>query len=280
MSSTSQNPLSGHFRQPALHLKLPSGGQFYTPDSIDMPVTGEIPVYPMTVKDELSLKTPDALMNGSGVVAVIQSCCPNIRNAWQVPSLDLDRILIAIRLATYGSGMDVNSNCPHCGERNEHTVDLRTVLDNAPTVDFQKTSEIDNLVFKFKPQNYRGITQTGQVAFEEQRLVDSITRNTSLPEEEKLRLFNKSFDKLKQMNVDVIVNSILSIVTPDGTEVTSAVYITEFINNCSRQSYMKIKDQIQELVNTLRLPDLDLTCDECSKAYKSKMDFDTTNFFV
>lgn len=279
MSNTT-NPLSGHFRQPALQIKLPSGGKFYPDGSLDLPVTGEIPVYPMTVKDELTLKTPDALMNGSGVVSVIQSCCPNILNAWHVPSLDLDRILIAIRLASYGAGMDVNSVCPSCNAKNEHTIDLRAVLDAAPAVDFQKTSELDGLTFRFKPQNYQGITRTGQVAFEEQRIVDSISKNRDLPEEEKIKMFNKSFDKLKQMNVDVIVNSIHSITMPDGTEVTNPVHIAEFVNNSGRQTYGAIKDQIQHLVDSLKLQDLELTCESCETPYKTKMDFDATNFFV
>jgi hypothetical protein len=280
MSNTTLNPLLGHFRQPALHLQLPSRGEFYPAGSIDLPETGEIPVYPMTVKDELTLKTPDALLNGSGVVSVIQSCCPAILNAWHVPSLDLDRILIAIRLASYGEGMDVVSTCPNCAEKNEHTVDLRVVLDNAPQVDFHKSSEVEGLVFKFKPQNYQGITQTGQVSFEEQRLVDSISRNADLPEAEKLRMFNQSFEKLKQMNVDVIVNSIHSITTPDGTVVSDPLFITEFVNNSSRQVYFTIKQQIQDLMQQLKLSDLKLTCDACSTQYASKLDFDNTSFFV
>ena len=73
MANPAINPLSGHFRQPAIYLKLPSRGHFYPDNGIDLPVTGDIPVYPMTVRDELTLKTPDALMNGVGVINVIKS---------------------------------------------------------------------------------------------------------------------------------------------------------------------------------------------------------------
>ena len=74
--SISANPLSKHFRQPVLHLSLPSRGRFYPDDGLDMSATGTVPIYPMTVRDELALKTPDGLMNGQSVYEVIKSCCP------------------------------------------------------------------------------------------------------------------------------------------------------------------------------------------------------------
>ena len=119
----STNPLAKHFRQPQLYLKLPSQGKWYPQGSIDMPVTGELPVYPMTAKDELILQTPDALLNGQSTVEVIQSCVPSIKDAWKMPSIDLDAVLIAIRQATYGPGMDFFSVCPHCQRKNENTVE-------------------------------------------------------------------------------------------------------------------------------------------------------------
>jgi hypothetical protein len=75
------NPLSKYFRRPEIYYKLPSNGRYWPENSIELPVNGEIPVFPMTNADEITLKTPDALMNGAGIVSVIQSCCPNIVDA-------------------------------------------------------------------------------------------------------------------------------------------------------------------------------------------------------
>ena len=55
------NPLAKHFRQPAIYLQLPSGGKYWPDGSIDLPLNGQIPVYPMTTRDEISIRTPDAL---------------------------------------------------------------------------------------------------------------------------------------------------------------------------------------------------------------------------
>ena len=94
MAVNSNNPLQKHFRQPAVYLRLPAGGRFWDSKALEMPESMEIPIYPMTIKDEITIKTPDALMNGQGVVDVIHSCCPSIKNAWATPSVDLDAIFI------------------------------------------------------------------------------------------------------------------------------------------------------------------------------------------
>ena len=107
------NPLTKHFRQPKLYLKLPSGGQYWPEGSLDLPENGEVAVYPMTAKDELVLKTPDALINGESTATMISSCIPNIKNAYDTPSLDLDAILIAVRIATYGEKLTITAPVPN-----------------------------------------------------------------------------------------------------------------------------------------------------------------------
>ena len=92
------NPLKQYFRQPAIYIKLPSQGQFYPEGALDMPPNGELPVYPMTAIDEITYRTPDALFNGNATVNVIQSCMPNIRDPWSIPAMDVDTILVSIRI--------------------------------------------------------------------------------------------------------------------------------------------------------------------------------------
>ncbi|CAB4133733.1 hypothetical protein UFOVP257_455 [uncultured Caudovirales phage] len=277
MAIPAANPLFKHFRQPAIYLKLPSGGQFWDKNSIDLPVTGEIPIYPMTVKDEITFKTPDALMNGSGVVDVIQSCCPNIKDAWKIPTTDIDPILIAIRLASYGHEMDISSKCPHCGDDNENTLDLRIVLDSLPMVDF-KSVKIDNLVFQFKPQVFKNLNDTNLITFEQERLIRAIN-NSELDSDQKMTEFNKIFPNLTDMSIMVIVNSIQSITTEDGTVVSDISLIKEFIHNCDRQVFNLIKDEIDNISKKLKLKPITITCSECTNQYESDLSFEQSNFF-
>jgi hypothetical protein len=282
MANPVNNPLFKHFRQPAIYLKLPSGGRYYPDGSIDLPVAGDIPVYPMTVKDELTLKTPDALMNGQGIVDMVKSCCPNIKDPWMIPTIDLDPIFIAIRLASYGHGMDIITTCPHCKTKNEYTIDLRRILDGTKGSGFENPVKIDGLTFKFKPQQYKHVNNANLITFEEQRLVDRIINNTSLSDEQKKAQFDASFEKITKMNVETVVSSIEHITTEDGTVVSDPAQIVEYLNECSRKTYNDIRESVLKAINSNKLDDLELTCDneECGKEYKSELSFDQANFFA
>ena len=106
------NPLKKYYRQPKQFVRLPSNYKYYKPGTIQVPESGEVAVFPMTAKDELLFKTPDALLNGEATVRVIQSCIPAITNAWEMPALDIDTCLVAIRMATYGTKMQVKVFVP------------------------------------------------------------------------------------------------------------------------------------------------------------------------
>ena len=55
----------------------------------------------------------DALLNGQSVVDVVQSCVPSIKNAWAVPTIDMDALLVAIRMATFGEKLEVKGQVPN-----------------------------------------------------------------------------------------------------------------------------------------------------------------------
>ena len=43
--NSSVNPLSAFMRQPKIYIRLPSGGNYWPEGSIEIPETGELPVY-------------------------------------------------------------------------------------------------------------------------------------------------------------------------------------------------------------------------------------------
>ena len=103
------NPLEGYLRVPKLYVQLPSRGKFSTLDT-KSEITDEIPIFPMTAKDETMLRNPDALLNGESLVSVIKSVT-GIQDVYNLASNDLDVILLASRLATYGKDLEIKSTC-------------------------------------------------------------------------------------------------------------------------------------------------------------------------
>ena len=272
------NPLRQFFRQPAIYLKLPSGGEHWPPGSIDMPSNGELPVYPMTAIDEITYRTPDALFNGQAVVNVTQSCIPNIKNAWQMPDLDINTILTAIRIASYGHELEVSSTCPSCKEENEYGFDLRAVLDRLTVPDFKKTLGQGDLEIIFQPISYETQNQHSQKQFELQQTINSITRS-ELSEQEKLQRINVIMKDITQITIQVLACRIKGVKTP-GALVTDTNHIMEFLQNCDKDMFNKIRDQVVAIRSKSELPAMPLKCTNCNNEYEQALNLDMSDFFA
>lgn len=240
------NPLAGLMRKPKLAIRLPSNGKFWPKGSLKISETGECAVYSMTAKDEILLKNPGTQTGGQAVVSVIQSCIPDIVNAWETPGLDLDTILIAIRIATYGptlkTPVEVNGLTTYVN------VDLPTVLDNILiTGVWDEQLILDNgMVIFLKPLPYKQISKAGIEASETQKIMN-VVNDEKLSEDKKLELFKESFVKLTDITIGVVAESIFKIITDDGTTVEDPKFISEFIQQCDREVFNQIRIRMNEL---------------------------------
>lgn len=281
---SSSNPLKKYFRQPKLYLKLPSSGNFYPKDALDKTDTGEYPVFPMTARDEITLKTPDALLNGQSTVEIIQSCMPNIKRAWDIPTIDLDAILIAIRIATYGEKIDLEVTLPNTDIVKEYTADLRLALDKLLNAAFDPVVEINNEITAFiKPLNYESFTKNSLKSLEEQRLF-SLVNNQDLSDEQKLAQFNKSFKVLTDITISNVAECLVKIQTPDG-DVTDPVFIKEFIDNADKEFFGKITSHLEQQRDKFQMPSFKIQTSEEEQAAGAPTEFETpivldaSNFF-
>ena len=273
----SANPLKQYFRQPAIYLRLPSGGDYWPQGSLNLPTNGELPVYPMTAIDEITYRTPDALFNGSAVTSVIQSCVPNILDAWAAPAIDINAILVAIRIASFGHEMEISPTCPACETTAELSVDLRALLDNSGRVDYSKPFRHGDLEVTFQPIDYREANRTSQQPFEYQRTIQSVSLS-ELDDEEKVKQLNAALQHITALTVNALVASIASIRTPTAT-VTEREHIAEFVNHCDRNLFNKMRDTVVEMRTQADLPPLDIECENCHHKYKSAVNLDQASFF-
>jgi T4 bacteriophage base plate protein len=272
------NPLSGYFRQPAIYLKLPSGGKGYPEGSLDLPLNGQIPVYPMTARDEITLKTPDALLNGEATTQVIASCVPNIRDPWAMPSMDIDSVLIAIRIASYGTDLELEPTCPHCGHENSFSVNLTNILDSQQHGAMQDHVQLSNgLVALLRPMDYRGVNQMAYKAFEEQRLISQIN-DAVMSDEDKIKMFTRSLIKMSSINLDMVITCVVAVQTPQGT-VSDPEHIGEWLNNITSDDFDTIRNVIESSSRKMKDRPFRATCVSCSGEWDIPIELDQSNFF-
>ena len=272
------NPLSQYFRQPSIYIRLPSQGQNYPAGTLVMPANGELPVYPMTAIDEITYRTPDALFNGQATVNVIQSCVPNIKDAWAVPSIDLDTILIAIRIASYGHEMEFATTCPACNATSERTIDLRTMLDALRAPDYTAHVSHGDLEIYFRPLSYKNLNDNSALQYEQQKLLQVIPDST-ISEADKMTALTQAFKSLTEITIRSLAISITAIKTPQAL-VSEPAHIEEFLKNCERDLFNQIRDHVLRLREQSELQPLKLECTACNHQYQQALTLDMASFFA
>jgi hypothetical protein len=273
----SNNPLSQYFRQPSIYVKLPSGGQHYADGAIDMPANGELPVYPMTAIDEITYRTPDALFNGNAVTNVIKSCVPAIRDPWAIPAMDVDSILVAIRIASYGHNMEMSTTCPHCENEADYGLDLRTILEQIKTPDYSKPIIAGDLQIFFKPMTYKHLNDNNQKQFEEQKLLQ-VLPDSDMPDTDKMTAMSAALVKITHITIDALSQSVAAVKTPDGL-VSEPGFIEEMLKNCDRRLFAQIRDHIINVKSQAEIQPIKLKCSACEKEYQQAVTLDMTSFF-
>jgi hypothetical protein len=242
-----------------------------------MPTNQELPVLPMTAIDEITYRTPDALFNGSATVNVIQSCVPSITDAWMIPSMDLDTILVGIRIASHGHEMEFETTCPSCQHIAEHILDLRSVLDRIQAGDYSKPIKFGDVEIYLRPMTYKNLNDNNLIQFEQQKIIQSLPE-TNMPESEKMSALSLALSRVTDLTVSSLAQSIQVIKTPNAM-VSESEYLAEFLKNCDRKLFNAIRDTIVELKSKSEMQPMDLTCPECNYQYKQLITMDMTSFF-
>ncbi len=279
------NPLQKYYRQPAIYIKLPSGGKYYPKEVFTPTETGEIPILPMTAKDELTFKTPDSMINGQATVDVIKSCVPNFLDPWKMVNYDTDAVLLAIRIATFGEMMEVSYTIPGPEDRQTTSVNLPAILEDLGKIkieDYATTTK--GFKVKIQPLDYKTLTRVQIAKFEQQKMYGTIN-NSTLTEEQKQTAFNKSFETLNTVNFSLLLDSIQEITTPEGAVVTDRQQILDFVNNADTKTVREIESKLTELRLQAQIKPVKVKSTEeqikkgVPATFEVPITFDNSNFF-
>ena len=201
-----------------------------------------------------------------------------------MPSIDLDAVLIAIRIATYGESMDVNINVPNTTIKRDYSMDLRLALDDLMMGTFVDTVNIGALTVTLKPINYKEFTAGAVKSFEEQRIIN-VVNDDKIDEQTKLSMFQQSFRKLTDITIAMVADSVVSIAV-DGEVVTDPTHITEFIAKSEKNFYAAIMAHVQKQRDSFSIKPIKVasTAEDIKAgapaSFEVPVTFDQSNFFA
>lgn len=269
------NPLQKYYRQPKIFIKLPSGGVFNEPGTIQGDVN-KLAVYGMTGMDEIILKTPDALLAGESTARVIESCCQNIKNAWDLSSLDTPMILAAIRIASYGNTMTVGHKCTKCGAEHDYDLDLGKIVEFYNNCAFDNRVEVGNLVVRLRPLTYKQSNEFSMRNFQlkqRSKQLDEIT-----DDQQRQTILKQLFDDMAVIQNDIFIATVEAVETSE-TVVTNSVHIQEWLKNCDADVFEAIKKKNSDNRDVWAMPLFPVTCSECGAETNLSIDLDHASFF-
>lgn len=275
------NPLSAYYRQPGIQISLPSKGNYYH-HHIETSIDGEIPVYPMTANDEIVVNNPDGLINGSSIEQIITSCCPAIKFPRDLPVADVDVILLAIKLVSFGPKMEIIGTCPKCKKETTFDFNIRDLLSQARSLPEPESVRLsDDLVAFVRPYSFKTSTIMNMSEFEEAKLLQLLINDDEANDEKRIAALSDSFKRLTDLSLSLLYQSVSKITSPQG-EVTDEKFIREYLNNTSADIVKKIQKKQEEL-NSYGMPKTQhVVCsnEECKHDWDMPIVYDPSSFFA
>lgn len=259
MQKNAPNPLSGLMRKSKLKINLPGGGKYWDKSSIVLNDDNEYSVFSITARDELNLKNPALLAEGEAIVRTIQSCIPDIKDAWKTPGIDIDALMIAIRIASEGNILKISEAIN--GQKFTFEVNLTDILNEVinNAIWEEKFALGDDFTVYLNPPKFKTITLLGREAIETQRIMNIV--NAEEDEELKINKFKKSFLKLTDIALALVLDCIYAI-DVEGQTVDNKTHIKEFVENCDSDIFTKIKERIDVLIEGYSIKPLKIKATE------------------
>jgi hypothetical protein len=273
------NPLKQYFRTFKLYLKIPSGTSYYPSTVLEYTDSGEVGVMPMTGKDELAFKNPDALLNGEALIEVITSCVPALKNPKALLTNDIDALITAIRYATYNDTLETTLICPKCSHENTFKIDLQYALDNMSILDDNYIVNLDTGLSVFvKPYTFPDLLKSLHAQFEQRKLAKAVESET-ITDLQRSEIFAKAFKEIAMSKYELMCNGVEKVVDESkNINVTDKKHIKEFLQNIDKKSADKIGDLIDEINQIGIKRTFTAKCEKCEHQWESEIDFNPVNF--
>lgn len=282
------NPLQNFFRKPKLSVLLPSRGRWYPKNSLSKTT---VDIYPMTAADDLRFKTNEVLLNASAVSELMQSCVPDITDPEQMPVLDLDVILLAIRQASYSSTIKASINVPNTSLTQTLDLDILGLIQNfanaAELWDEKLTlinEQDESLTVILRPVTLKSMFSATRSLIRQQQATAEITMSNRQADE-KIAELDDQMKTLSTVSINMVADSISEILTQDGFSIKNAGEIRQFLNQLDLAYFKAIQKHIEEQKSLISFKPIQITSTAeqiaagAPETWTANIQFNINNFF-
>lgn len=250
-------------RLPGETFQLPSQGLFYKDGELDdSVVNGEVHVYPMTGLDEIIFRSPDKLLSGQAINEVFARCIPQIKKCNRLLSKDVDFLLMALRMVTYGPEVEIifTHTCENA-KQHHYMVPIRPLLAATKMIDPTTISDQYNITI-----------QSGQHVC----LRPSLFENTIMLYQSTLNAASDSeMQEMHQRLLDVLIGMIVSV-----DDVADSKLIGEWVRNLPanwlRDLSLRAKSSADWGVEQIA----QIKCRDCGTELPIEVPINPINFFM
>lgn len=258
---------------PGTSIRLPSRGLFYSSGELDSDASdGEVTLFPMTTTDELMMRSPDMLFQGTAIDNVIRRCAPQIKKPLDLLVGDIDYLLTQLRRISYGAHIPITYECDCL--KDEATKKKKRIAGDTeyliPVDHFiQHTKEMDAKDFnrQFKVQLSNG----QKVVLQPLRMGDFIA----------LQQMNSDTEMLKDPEtIKTFVAANFASVTKSVDEIEDKDLIKEWYAALPRLETEKIKSKLESIEQWGIDFKYSVTCKSCKKLKEVTTQLNPLYFFT
>jgi hypothetical protein len=282
------NPLLERFnKMPPETFRMPSGGKLYRNGELDAEVVdGEVLVYPMTTVDELTMRSPDMLFQGTAVETVFTRCLPQIHKPMELFSNDVDYLLLCLRMVTYGETIEIYWSCPECDKSKgtekhpvgeAHVVDVRAGEEAKDFVNVKPTYIIDlnkllraTKVLDPDDPKFTVHLATGEVVK---------LRPSKFKEMVNLHHFDPAAVKTPDDVMGFITDGLLSVIQSVNGH-TNKEHIKEWVLACEAPVLKSLQQQIHFANDWGTTQQYEFECTKCGYKKEQDIPLNPINFFT
>jgi hypothetical protein len=119
------------------------------------------------------------------------------------------------------------------------------------------------------------MTKFNVESFKFQKMLSQVE---TVSDDERQKFIDSIYENLATLQVDIFLSSIESISGPEFT-VTERDHIREWLSNSNRESYAKIKQQLEKNKDSWAIPKHQISCANCNTVDQIDVAMDQSNFF-